>query len=78
MLCQPESFVIYSDLWMIKLPSIMRILRKNIWNIYPTELELKKENQINRNSNFLNLGIKIQNSRFQQKFTIKETILILI
>ena len=63
---------------MIKLPSIMRILRKNIWNIYPTELELKKENQINKNSNFLDLGIKIQNSRFQQKFTIKETILILI
>ena len=78
MLCQLESFVIYSDLWMIKLPSIMRILRKNVWNIYPTELELKKENQINRNSNFLDLGIKIQNSRFQQKFTIKETILILI
>ena len=63
---------------MIKLPSIMRILRKNIWNIYPTELELKKENQINKNSNFLDLGIKIQNSRFQQKFTIKEKILILI
>ena len=56
----------------------MRILRKNIWNIYPTELELKKESQINKNSNFLDLGIKIQNSRFQQKFTIKEKILILI
>ena len=56
---------------MIKLPSIMRILRKNIWNIYPTELELKKENQINKDSSFLDLGIKIQNSRFQQKFTNK-------
>ena len=39
--------------------------------------ELKKESKINKN--FLDLNIKIQNSRFhRKKFTINEPILILI
>ena len=43
----------------------MSILRKNICNIYPAELELKNENQIDKNAIFLGLDIKIQNSRYQ-------------
>ena len=31
------------------------------------ELELKKENQINKNAYFLDLNIKIKNFRFQRK-----------
>ena len=30
---------------------------KNIWNIHLAELEHKKENQINKNANFLDLNI---------------------
>ena len=44
---------------------------KNIRNIYQPELELKKENQINKNANFLDLKINIQNSRFQIKLYYK-------
>ena len=33
---------------------------KNIQNIYPAELKLRKEKQINKNANFLDLNIKIQ------------------
>ena len=35
---------------------------KNVQNIYPTELKLKKENQLNQNAKFLDLNNKIQNS----------------
>ena len=38
---------------------------KSIRNIYPTELKLKKERQIYKTANFLDLNIKKQNSRFQ-------------
>ena len=39
---------------------------KNIQNIYPAELELNKENQINKNAKFLDLNTKIQNFRFHK------------
>ena len=29
--------------------------QKNIWNIYPDQLELKKENQVNKNTNPLEI-----------------------
>ena len=32
--------------------------------IYPLELELKKENDINAEGSFLDLGIKIRDNRF--------------
>ena len=40
---------------------------KNMRNIYPAELELRKENQININTNFVDLSIIIANSRFQAR-----------
>ena len=40
---------------------------KNIRNIYPAELDLKKENQNDKNANFLDLNIEISNSTFQTK-----------
>ena len=46
----------------------MRILQKYIWDIYPAELELKKENQINKNDNFLDSNVlQIQNYRCHTK-----------
>ena len=39
----------------------------NIWNIYRAQLELKKEKQVNKNSNFLVLNIHKENSRFQMR-----------
>ena len=42
-------------------------LEKNIQNIYSAELKLKREKQFDKNANFLDLNIKIQNSRFQIK-----------
>ena len=39
----------------------------NIRNIYPAELELKKENQNDNNAHFLDLNIEISNSKFITK-----------
>ena len=40
---------------------------KNMRNIYPAKLKLQKENQININTNFVDLTIIIANSRFQAR-----------
>ena len=50
--------------------------QKNIRNIFPAELELIKENQINKVSSFLDLNFEMQNCRFQ--LNENETNLILI
>ena len=77
MLCQPKSFVIHSHLQMIQLPSIMRIF-KNITRIFiQLSWNSKKESQVNKKDNFLDLNINMQNSRFKQNFMINEAISIL-
>ena len=43
------------------------IFEKNIKNIYPAELELKKESQVNTSAHFLDLNIEINNSKFDSK-----------
>ena len=40
---------------------------KNIRNVYPAELELKKENRNDNSANFLDLNIEINNSKFITK-----------
>ena len=40
------------------------IFEANIHNIYPNELQLKKENNINTEATFLDLKIKIDNNKF--------------
>ena len=40
---------------------------ENIKNIYPEELELKKENVGFNDANFLDLGIEIENKKFTYK-----------
>ena len=57
MLNQPESFS-------LTFRFIDDLHEKNIWKIHPMEL---KENQNNKSANFLDLNMKIQNSRFQIK-----------
>ena len=39
-------------------------LEKDIHNIYLAGLELKKEKEIDKNNNFLDFNVKIENSRF--------------
>ena len=57
----------------------MRILQKYIWDIYPAELELKKENQINKNDNFLDSNVlRYKIIDVTQNFKTNETILNLI
>lgn len=43
-------------------------VKKNKQSTYPADMKLKKENHINKNSNFLDLNINIQSSRFQTMF----------
>ena len=43
------------------------IFEKNIKDIYPVELELKKESHINTSAHFLDLNITINNSKFDSK-----------
>ena len=43
------------------------IFEKNIKNIYPSELELKKESHKNTEAHFLDLNILINNSKFDSK-----------
>ena len=40
---------------------------KNIQNIYPVELKLKKRKQVNKNACFSYLNIDIQNSKIPNK-----------
>ena len=61
MLFQPESFFRFID---DLFTTNNKNFEKNFRNIYPAELGLKKENQINKSTNFVDLNIKIQNSRF--------------
>ena len=38
--------------------------KRSFKEVYPPELELRKENDINKKASFLDLGIKIRDNRF--------------
>ena len=56
-----------NDVLMIELNAIndAEIFESNIRDIYPDKVELRRENDNNANTTFLDLDIKMKNNKFQ-------------